>query len=1294
MAVGVVVLLFTDLVGSTELLDRLGERGVAPLRERYFAILGSAIAAHGGTEVKSLGDGVMAVFPSAGSAVAAASVIQDDAARYNREGGDPAMLVRVGVHAGEAEERDGDYFGLAVHVASRLCDRAVGGQVLCSAVLRGLVPSRSTIFRSVGPLRLKGVAEPVEAYEVLASEEPAATAPDAPPSAPGVNVAPLFVGRQTELRRLEDAVDAAWRGHGSLALLVGEPGIGKTRLATELAARADASGAVTAWGSCWEAGGAPSYWPWIQVLRRLARGAPPELLQRWAPDPGSLSRLVPELGPPPDTLPEADDAAEGRFALFDAVANFLAAAAMTQPVLVVLDDLHAADRSSLLLLHFVARRLRELRVLVLGTSRELEVRLDPDLADLMGLIGRVGVTFPLRGLGAADIERYVTGVGGAAPAQDVVERLQAITEGNPFFLEQLVHVLAAEGRLEIGEANRIPAGVRDAVRRHLGFLEPAHRDVLALASVLGRDFDATVLAAVTSQATDAIDAAVATQVVAPIAGQARRFRFSHTLIRDTLYDDLSPTERASLHGRVGEAIEALADGDLASHLAELAHHFNRAIDVTGAERAHRYSAAAAEGALRRYAYEEATTLFRQALQALEAVPGHEPRDRLDLLIALADAERLSGAATALERTAEAISFARSLGDPQAFARAAVAGSVVGDERLPVLDEALLAIGDDDPATRVQLLARVVMVAQGSDQYPRMLPSAEEAVTLARRQDDPELLASALTALHMAMLGSERLDERLAVSAELMDLVAGQEDFKFGFAVREAQIGDLTAAGDVQGLEAAIAAAEDEARAMRRPMDLCLSLAWRAMRLLLDGRLDDAEPLVHQQLALDVSSMLARGVDPREVVNSPGLFTQLFHLRREQGRIAEMETDACRQRDMFRWTPWSARVALLYAETGRLEQARSELDRLAERRFVDIRVDYRRLWLPLLAELCTAVADEERASLLYELVTPYRGQCFDSTNLHVFCTGAADRYLGLLATTLGRWDEAQSHLDDALRIHRRMRSSPWIAHSQHDLARMLLRRRAPGDAAHATELLAEARSVADALGMLALRRSIDRAVTDRPGPVPSGPRPQNAVTPTAAAPYVFRCEGDMWFVSYEGRSCRVRDTKGMHLLARLLAHPGTELHALDLDADGRARARATPGAVADGGLRLDEGNAGPVLDEKAKSAYKRRLGDLTEELEEAEAFNDTERAAAARLEIDALVAQLSAAVGLGGRDRVAASASERARVNVTRTIRAALTRIGELHPALGEHLRTTVRTGNYCSYAPDPRVPVRWDTSGE
>src|SRR5437763_648482 len=435
-----------------------------------------------------------------------------------------------------------------------------------------------------------------------------------------MHAGPVFVGRQRELAELRAGLEDAVGGRGRFFLVVGEAGIGKTRLAEELAREAAERGGVALWGRCWEGEGAPPYWPWVQVIRALLQGVPAEEL-RPAVGAGApyLVPLVPELGerfrdlPALSTSPRSEHA---RFYLFDAVATLLRSAAQRTPLVLVLDDLQWADAPSLLLLQFLAHELRDVRILLLGTYREVEVRQAPAVADILGALGRDGHHVPLRGLGEEELRRFLEETIGRSPAPVLVRAVHRETEGNPFFVDEIVRLLVAERALERHEDPSpgrfpVPQGVREAIRRRLAPLPPPAREALALASVVGREFDLAILHRACGLDPEALletlGPALAREIVVREPGGVGRYRFAHALIRETLYEELGPAERIRLHGQIGEVLEEVHRTDPTPHLTALAHHFLEAAPARGADKALVYSTRAGRHAAASRAWRSIST---------------------------------------------------------------------------------------------------------------------------------------------------------------------------------------------------------------------------------------------------------------------------------------------------------------------------------------------------------------------------------------------------------------------------------------------------------------------------------------------------------------------------------------------------------------------------------------------------------------------------------------------------------------------------------------------------------------
>src|ERR1051326_3473986 len=610
-----------------------------------------------------------------------------------------------------------------------------------------------------------------------------------PPSEPAAaHTGSVFVGRHRELAELRAGVEDAVGGRGRLFLVVGEAGIGKTRLVDELAREAAERGGLALWGRCWEGEGAPPYWPWIQLTRAYVRTAPLERLQLDAVGAGAayLAQLVPELGEqprvlsPPSISPQSEHA---RFYLFDAVVTFLKRAAERRPLVLVFDDLQWADVPSLLLVQFLAHELRDARMLLLGTYREAEVRQTPMVAEVLGALARDGHHVPLRGFGEDEVRLFIERTTGRRPSPTVVRTIQRETEGNPFFVDEIVRLLVAEGALEReGEWSParlpVPQGVRVAIRRRVAPLPAPCRDALTLASVIGREFDLACLERACGLGGEALletlVPALGLGIVVRDARAGARYRFAHVLIRETLYEELGPAERARLHARIGEVLEDLHRTDPTPPLAALAHHFLEAVPAGSAEKAITYCTQAARSARASLAYEDAAVLFQRALEVLAVARPGDERARCDLLLARGEVQWKAGDGHGARATfREAAEVARMIGDAARVARGAlgVAGGgsrllwvrsgVVDQPRIELLEEALGALGDRDPGLRARLLARLAINLYWAPETERVLALSEEAVALARQRDEPRDLAAVLRARWIALWRPEGAEQRLA-----------------------------------------------------------------------------------------------------------------------------------------------------------------------------------------------------------------------------------------------------------------------------------------------------------------------------------------------------------------------------------------------------------------------------------------------------------------------------------------------------------------------------------------------------
>ena len=1132
-------------------------------------------------------------------------------------------------------------------------------------------------------------------------------------------------GRDRELAELAASLEDALGGQGRLFLLAGEPGIGKTRLAEQLAERASARGALVVWGRCWEGGGAPPYWPWAQVIRSIAQGCDDRTLASWVGSgAGYLGQMAPELterlgSSGQGTVPSIESDA-ARFYLFDATATFLRKAAAAQPLMLVLDDLHAADDPSLLLLRYLARGLRGMPLLVLGTYRDVDVWRSSGIGDALGELVREGQLTTLHGLSRDDVKELIGDLVGAAPSEDVVLAVQDATEGNPLFVREAVRLLASSGALQ--QPGRpsvpIPGSVRALIQQRLAPLTAGAIGVLSAAAVVGRDFDLSLVGPACELSADrvlaAVSEAVALGIVSEEAVAPGRYRFSHSLMREVIYEALPIPARAGLHRAVGEAIESLYGTEADRHLAELSRHFAEVASAGESARALTYARRAGDRAMQTHAYEEAAAEYRRALRAFDLSRSDADRDasgedlHSELLLHLGAALVRAGRyPEAKEVHLQAVEIARRLGSHERFARATlgygqphVEGGYVNRQLVALLREALDALSPEDSPLRARLLARLSVELTFSDEVHLTDGLSREAVGMARRLDDVTALGAALDARWMAVWGPDGSTERAELADEILRLALATGDRDLEMVGRSQRVTASLESGDALAVASDIATYGRIADELRMPVHQWTATSMRAMRALLQGEFEAAERIAAE----------ARDHQPERQNARWAYIMELSFLRWEQGRL-----DECRAI----WEPTVERfprlaiarswVALADLERGDRASAHRALKLLADQLPT---YPHSGLWLPgyaLASLLAGQIGDPEAANLMYSGLRPYADRVI-AMNMEqpVVSFGSAHLYLGILAATARRWADAVPHFEAATRLHERLDAAPLLARTRYEYARMLLGQGEAADCAQALGLLERAGVAATTIGQTVLIGQI--AELQAAGISEAAPAPAQiasaAVAPTPVVPDQplppptpeaerFQREGEFWTVSYDGQVVRLKDSKGLRQIALLLAQPGRELHATDLErlvggsTDGNAppaNARMNHGEVA---LRPDFGDAGELLDAEARTAYKARLDELQEDIEEAEEFNDPERAEKARGEREFLIRELARAVGLGGRDRKAASHAERARLNATRAIRAAMTNLAREHPSLGRHLTATIRTGRYCSYTPDPRTPVSW-----
>ena len=882
-------------------------------------------------------------------------------------------------------------------------------------------------------------------------------------------VAGTLVGRDRELTELRQGLAGALAGRGRLFMVAGDPGVGKTALADAIGAEAVAAGATVLWGRAWGAGGAPSYWPWLRILRRLAteRDIADALAALGPEATGRLTRLIPGLARAPEHLapadladaaaPDASDTGESdaaRFQLFDAITSLLRAAAGQAPLVLILDDLHGADHPSLLLLGFLAVHVRDSPILVIGTYREAEVRLDPQLAATLGDIIRHGQRLPLRGLREADVAAVVERVAGRRPPDRVVRAIHQATEGNPFFVDEVARLLSAEGRLDDAASVatvRIPDGVRETIRHRLEPLPDATRDLLCTAAVIGRQFRLDTLQRVSGCDAIALDAALSAAVDSGVLVEGTAalgaYSFSHGLIRETLYDDLGPQRRGALHREVGRALEELYGADPEPHVAELAHHFFVAATTGELEKAIDYSVRAGERALGLVAYEEASAHFERALQAYALQERPDVERRCDLLLVLGTAQSRSGESSAARETfLRAADVARRIGSPERLARAALGyGAGLGgfefgrvdDGLVALLGEVRAALGDQDGPLHARVLGRLATELYFSDRLEERLALADAAVAMARRVGDRATLASTLSARYLSLLGPENADERLQIASDVVALGEEVRDRELVLRGHVWRILSLTEIGDWVGAEIELAVHERLADELRDPLHLWYVPLFAAARSLLQGRLAEAENFAADAFAIGRRS---------QAQNAAQLYAvQLFALRAEQGRLTEVEQSLEEFGRRYPAAPvWRAAAAFALSVLGRTDDSRRIFEALTATGAGVAEIPRDGEWLATVALLVRTgqrLGDGRRTGALGALLAPYTERAVIAGR-GAICLGPVSRYAGLAAAAAGRQADAVAHLEHALAVARRWGAEPMVAGISAELAEVLVRSSAP------------------------------------------------------------------------------------------------------------------------------------------------------------------------------------------------------------------------------------------------------------
>jgi tetratricopeptide (TPR) repeat protein len=1029
-------------------------------------------------------------------------------------------------------------------------------------------------------------------------------------------------------------------GRGTVLLLSGEPGIGKSTLARLIARLSGENGLPVFWGFAWEAGGAPAYWPWTQLLRSLTNEQPQHDVSR-------LGQILPEsLSESETTILQPSQA---QFQLLESVRQLLDTASRQSPIVLILEDLHAADADSLHLLNHLVRHIAAMPIFLVGTFRELEARTLPAMESLWRA-ARDAELVHLTQFDESEVREFLQSDGDAVPSPERVKQLYDVTQGNPLFLTELVGYLERTG----SAAEKLPENVQQVIHQQLKLLPESTVRQLSIAAVLGREFSTTALSAMqqisNAAVSELLDAAIEAGIIA--VTDAGTYRFAHVLHRDVLYQSIGTTDRQELHLRFAKiSKDRIDDGD-EDRWSTYAMHLQAAGDDHREEAIDAWRRAA-DRARDRLAFEDAATSLAKALSAFGEGPRSDPAERCKLLLQYAEVLQLTGEiATGQGFCRDAFEIAETLEQPLLMAEAALTwgGAIVvgkvDEEMIAALKASLSVLPDSDVACRSMVQARLAAALQPAVDPSGPMEMAREAIAMARTTDDDEVIYAVLRSGASALMDFAPARERILLNREVAEYAEKFGDFAGQFRSHLRLIIDASAIADRDLMDRAIEYCRRLARRIDLPHYQWRVASIRAMQATIDGRFADAAKLIDDAQALvdQISDLDARLTLP----------LQRFYLlcewdSPETTPFSDIQTQLTSVFDggLSATRHYVEPFLLALTESDDDGSIRELLrnDALVERTFSG----GDRYSLSILGELATRCGDKALANRVYQQLKETEDDC-STTGLMAACwCGPIAWSLGIVLLGMGRVEEAIASIKKAQAVATRMQSRPYVARCHATLAEAY---ELAGDSQRALEHRERFLAIQRALNLRSSRRA----------PVATG---DANVLPVAENLSVQQ-DGEIWHICFRGESTQLRDSKGLQMLAALVSRPDADVHVLELSGSDQT---------------AKNGDAGPLLDDKARNEYRQRITTLQEDLDEANEMADIGRADEIRGELEFLTQELSRAFGLGGRKRSAGNSAERARVNVRRRLKDAIERISENAPVTGKYLNNTIKTGTYCRYSP-------------
>ena len=896
-----------------------------------------------------------------------------------------------------------------------------------------------------------------------------------------------YVGRERELAAVGSALEAALTGHGQIVVVSGEAGIGKTRLLAEV--QRLAGDVPVHWGRAVDAEGAPPYWPWRQVLRAAA-GANASV-------DGSLLSLIATPGAPTAaTGGDELEAGDARFWLFDAVSRRLREHASARGAVYVLDDLHWADTPSLRLLEHVAQEWQGTRALLVAAYRSGPLQRDSPLRQTLAQLARLDITtrLELSGFSREEMAARLRDLTGRDLPEDAVRRLHDRTSGNPFFVTELGHLIEHDPS---GAEDGIPQGVRDVISRHVGRLTPTCQEVLEIAAVAGaQPSPALLAAALETSLADVLqrfDEAAAAGLLTSAPDRVH-YAFTHALVRDALYSELSAAQRMSWHARIATELERTPGAERDAVLSQLAYHWQQAIPMGHTARAASSLTAAAAAALTQLAYEEAGRLYESAADVRVTADAAE---RARLLVRAARARFLAGELEpALDLCEQTARVARGAGAVELIGEAALVLEGVGDATVSaaiaeLCDEALAGLPASATQMRSRLLAQLASTRlfAGTGGYAELEPLSRQALEIADQTGDYETLVPALRARHTARSDAAGLEERILLAERLLELAQGARNrvdefwarnWRFDIALQLGRLDDAdTEIGRVavlagllrlplafwhlERMRFAAAHARGDFAAARRAAAGGDSYARSAGQLARYRSLTQ-EVILAVLTGDDSSAAEATLAEVEERTSAGPMPTWIVMHRLTLGAMALSRGDVPAARQLYDGTPGPLTWSVMPPAT--------------------------LVALSLRAELGAELGGREERAIVYQLLLPHADLCAAAGSGAVASFGSIERPLGMLARALGRTDTALRHLERAVARNEEAGMRPWAAQSRFELASTLHERAVDGDIARALPVAAQAAAAAEALGM----RPLARRATDLHEALRSGTRGMRVLTP--------------------------------------------------------------------------------------------------------------------------------------------------------------------------------------------------------